>query len=65
MHDFDTHDGIDFLVMGHVAGTSLAQRLASGLCFEEPNLKTQFGASYQNYLAVVQRWIPGRLLAKT
>ncbi len=30
VHDFDTQDGIDFLVMERVAGVSLAQKLAAG-----------------------------------
>ncbi len=30
VHDFDTQDGIDFLVMEHVAGVRLAQKLAAG-----------------------------------
>lgn len=30
VHDFDTQDGVDFLVMEHVAGVSLAQKLAAG-----------------------------------
>ncbi len=30
VHDFDTQDGVDFLVMEHVTGVSLAQKLAAG-----------------------------------
>lgn len=30
IYDFDTHGGVDFLVMEYVAGSSLAQRLAHG-----------------------------------
>src|SRR5579864_7423475 len=30
IHDFDTQDGVDFLVMEYVAGTSLAQKLSGG-----------------------------------
>src|SRR5437764_138120 len=30
IHDFDSHDGIDFLVMEYVNGISLAEKLARG-----------------------------------
>ncbi len=30
VHDFDTQDGVDFLVMEYVQGKSLADKLASG-----------------------------------
>ncbi|MBI2956055.1 MAG: protein kinase, partial [Acidobacteria bacterium] len=30
VHDFDTQQGVDFLVMEYVAGTSLAEKLAAG-----------------------------------
>lgn len=30
IHDFDSHEGIDFLVMEYVTGLSLSERLASG-----------------------------------
>ncbi len=30
IHDFDTQDGVDFLVMEYVPGTSLSQNLSAG-----------------------------------
>ncbi len=30
IHDFDTQDGMDFLVMEYVEGTTLAERVAKG-----------------------------------
>ncbi len=30
IHDFDTHEGVDFLVMEYIAGVTLEQRLAAG-----------------------------------
>src|SRR5215472_499660 len=35
IYDFDTHGGVDFLVMEYVAGTSLAQRLEHGALSEK------------------------------
>jgi TolB-like protein/Flp pilus assembly protein TadD len=37
IHDFDTQSGVDFLVMEHVPGPTLADRLMSG-SFEEPEV---------------------------
>ena len=35
VHDFDTQDGVDFLVMEYVAGVSLDERLTSGTLGEK------------------------------
>ncbi|MBI3662449.1 MAG: protein kinase [Acidobacteria bacterium] len=39
VHDFDTHDGVDFIVMEFVPGVSLADRLAQGPLPEKEIIK--------------------------
>ncbi len=39
IHDFNSQDGVDFLVMEHVPGSSLAERLAAGALSEKEILR--------------------------
>jgi len=39
IHDFDTHDGVDFLVMEHISGQTLEQKVAAGALSEKETLR--------------------------
>ncbi|MGH9662401.1 MAG: protein kinase domain-containing protein, partial [Bryobacteraceae bacterium] len=66
VHDFDTADGVDFLVLEYIAGVSLSEKLASGALMEKElaGLATQLalGLAAAHEQGIVHRDLkPGNL----